>query len=61
MRIKICSHLDVNKNWNKLGLNRLLLVVFAVLVCLEYREKTNQVSLLVTFPVDSSLNFNSLS
>ena len=34
MRIKICSHRDVNKNWNKLGSNALLLVVFAVLVCL---------------------------
>ena len=34
MRIEIRSHRDVNKNWNKLGLNTLLLVVFAVLVCL---------------------------
>ena len=61
MRIEICSHRDVNKNWNKLGLNTLLLVVFTVLVCVKYREKTNQMSLLVSGPADSSLNFNSLS
>ena len=44
-----------------MGIKTSLLVVFAVLVSQLCRMKTNQISLLVTGPVDSSLTFNSLT